>query len=174
MPPGDLVGRDEELRALTDLATGARHRLVTMTGPSGVGKSRIVAELGHLLTHRTDLVVRALDLSSVREPELVGELVAAALDCGVSRLPPVERVAAHLRDRRVVLILDRYEQLVAAAPDLTAFLRRCTGLTLVVTGQRPLQVRGERVVPLPPLTPDAATALFTRRAAAVNPHFTLA
>jgi predicted ATPase/transcriptional regulator with XRE-family HTH domain len=172
-PPGDLVGRDEELRALMDLATGTRHRLITVTGPAGVGKSRIVAELVHLLARRTDLEARTLDLSSVREPELVGELVAAALDCGVSRLPPVERVAAHLRGRRVVLILDRFEQLVAAAPDLAALLRRCTGLTLVVASQRPLQVRGERTVPLGPLTPDAAATLFTRRAAAVNPHVTL-
>ncbi|GAA4461586.1 ATP-binding protein [Phytohabitans houttuyneae] len=171
--PGDLVGRDGELRALVDLATGTRYRLVTVTGPAGVGKSRIVAELGHVLARRTDLEVRTLDLSSVREPELVGELVAAALDSGVSRLPPVDRAAAHLRDRRVVLLLDRFEQLVAAAPDLTAFLRRCPGLTLVVASQRPLQVRDERVVPLGPLAPDAAAALFTRRAAAVSPHLTL-
>jgi len=171
--PGDLVGRDEELRMLCDLVVGARHRLVTVTGQAGMGKSRIVAELAELLARRTDLAVRTLDLSAVYEPQLVGELVASALGCGASRLPPVERVAAHLRDQRVVLVIDRFEQLVTAAGDLVTLVRRCPGLGLVVTSQRQLQVRGERVVALRPLAPAAAAALFTRRAAAVSPGFTL-
>ena len=102
--PDDLIGRDRELRALFDLAVGGRHRLVTVTGRAGMGKSRIAAELVALLVGRADLDVATLDLSAVREPELVGELAAAALGCGVSLLPPVERVAAHLRTRRVVLV----------------------------------------------------------------------
>lgn len=172
-PQGDLVGRDEELRALSDLVVGARHRLVTVTGQAGLGKSRIAAELAVLLARRADLTVRMLDLSAVHEPELVGELVASALGCGASRLPPVERVAAHLRDQRVVLIVDRFEQLVVAAADLVALVWRCPGLSLVVTSQRPLQVRGERVVVLRPLVPAAAVELFARRAAAVSPGWTL-
>jgi predicted ATPase/DNA-binding XRE family transcriptional regulator len=165
---GDLVGRDRELRTLLDLVVGARHRLVTVTGAAGMGKSRIAAELATLLDGRADLAVHTLDLSAVREPELVGELVAAALGCGVSRLPPADRVAAHLRDRRVVLVVDRFEHLLGAAAELVGLVRRCPGLSVVVTSQRPLQVRAERLVRLEPLAPAAAMALFTRRAAAAG------
>ncbi|MEV6490456.1 AAA family ATPase, partial [Actinoplanes sp. NPDC051633] len=172
-PPDDLVGRDRELRILADLVSGDRHRLVTVTGRAGVGKSRIVAELAASLAPRTDVTVRMLDLSAVYEPELVGELIAAALGCGPSRLAPRERIAAHLGDERVLLVLDRFEQLVAAAPELVDLLRRCPDLRLVVTSQRRLQVRGERVVALEPLTPEAAAELFALRAAAVSPGFTV-
>lgn len=172
-PPDDFVGRDGELRVLADLVAGERHRLVTVTGRAGVGKSRMVAELAALLASRTDITVRMLDLSAVCEPDLVGELIASALGCGASRLAPLERVAAHLGDERVVLILDRFEQLVAAAPELVGLLRRCPGLRLVVSSQRRLQVRGERVVALGPLTPEGAAQLFALRAAAVDPRFTL-
>ncbi|MDG4826921.1 helix-turn-helix domain-containing protein [Asanoa sp. WMMD1127] len=171
--PDRLIGRDAELRALLDLVAGARHRLVTVTGPGGIGKSRLVAELAVALGGRTDLAVCALDLSAVREPELVGELVADALGCGPSRLAPVDRVAAQLGERRVVLLLDRFEQLVAAASEVAALVRRCSGLTVVVTSQRALRVRGERLFALDPLPADAAVALFASRAAAARPDFVL-
>ncbi|MCW6010306.1 helix-turn-helix domain-containing protein [Micromonospora sp. CPCC 205371] len=171
--PGDLIGRDRDLRALADLATGARHRLITVTGPAGVGKSRLAAELAATLAPRTGLAVRTLDLSAVCEPELVGELIAGALGCGTSALPPVERIAAHLRDQRLVLLLDRFEQLVSAAPVVATLVRRCPRLTVVVTSQRPLRIRDERIVALRPLDPDAAAALFARRATAVRPEFSL-
>lgn len=159
-----LIGRTHELRSLLDLVLQARHRLITITGPSGVGKSRLAAELAALLAGRTDLVVTTLDLSAVTDVALVGDLVADALGCGPSRLVPLDRVAAHLHDQRVVLVVDRFEQLVDAAADLAALPRRCPGLTVVVTSQRPLRVRDERVLALGALSPDAAAALFTQRA----------
>jgi predicted ATPase/transcriptional regulator with XRE-family HTH domain len=170
-PRGDLVGRGEELRLLADLVAGGRHRIITVTGPAGVGKSRVAAELAAVLSGRTTLEVVTLDLSAVTEPDLVGELVAEALGCGPSRLRPVDRIAAHLGPRRVIVVLDRLERLLAAATDLAELSRRCAGLTLLATSQRPLHVRRERVVPLGPLPADAATTLFVRRAAAVRPGF---
>lgn len=172
-PAGDLVGRDAELATLLDMVVGARHRLVTVTGRAGIGKSRLAAELVAALADHTDLTVRTLDLSAVGEPGLVGELVADALGCGPSRLPVVDRIAAHLRGARAVLMIDRFEQVIDAAPVLTALVRRCPGLSLVITSQRRLQVRDERAVPLGPLAADAAMTLFARRAAAAGPGFTL-
>ncbi|HEX7308201.1 ATP-binding protein [Lentzea sp.] len=161
---GGLLGRSDELRSLLDLVLLARHRIVTVTGPAGAGKSSLAAELAALLSGRTDLVVSTLDLSAVTDVVLVGDLVADALGCGPSRLAPADRVAAHLGDRRVVLVVDRFEQLVDAAADLAALSRRCPGLTVVVTSQRPLRVRDERVLPLAGLPSRAAAELFARRA----------
>jgi len=172
--PGGLVGRGVELRALADLVTGGRHRLVTVTGPSGVGKSRLVAELVTVLRQRTALDVRTLDLSAVREPELVGELVAEALGCGgASRLAPAARVAAGLRGRRVLLVLDCFERLLPAATVVAELIARCPGLAVVVTSQRPLRLATERLLPLPPLPQDATVELFALRAAQVAPGFTV-
>lgn len=166
-----LVGRTSELRSLLDLVLQARHRLISITGPAGAGKSRLAAELAVLLHGRTDLVVSSLDLSAVTDVALVGDLVADALGCGPSRLAPPDRVAAHLRDRRVVLVVDRFEQLVDAAAGLAALPRRCPGLTVVVTSQRPLRVRDERVVALAGLPPETAAELFVRRALLASPEF---
>jgi predicted ATPase/transcriptional regulator with XRE-family HTH domain len=170
-PPDDFVGRVTELRTLADLVAGGRHRLVTITGPAGVGKSRLAAELVAVLARRTTLEIHALDLSALREPDLVTELVAEVLGCGASRLRPVDRIAAQLGARRAIVVLDRLERLVAAAPDLAELIRRCAGLTLLATSQRPLHVRHERVVQLGPLPPAAAATLFVRRATAVRPGF---
>lgn len=94
---------------------------------------------------RHGLDVRVVDVSALGEPDLVTEVVAEAFGCGgTSRLGHVDRVAAHLRDRRAVLVLDGFERLVGAAPDVAALAGRCAGLTVLTTSQRPLLVRGER------------------------------
>jgi predicted ATPase/transcriptional regulator with XRE-family HTH domain len=168
--PTELVGRDGQVRALIDLVTGGRYRLITVTGPGGVGKSRLAAELATVL--RADgHDVRSLDLAALAEPELVGELIAEILGFGgPSRLDPVDRIAAQLRDRRV-LVLDGFERLVAAAPVVAALVRRCDRLTVLTTSQRALRVGGERTVRLAPLPVTAAVDLFARRAEAAAPGF---
>jgi len=171
-PSGVLIGRDVELRRLGDLVTGGRHRIVTVIGPAGVGKSRLAAELVEGLRRDGGAEVFSVDLSALRGPERVGEVVAEALGCGgSSRLRPVDRIAAHLHDRRVVLVLAGFERLVGAAPVVATLARRCRGLTVLVISQRPLHVTGELRVRLGGLAEAAALDLFTRRAAAVAPDF---
>jgi len=170
----DLVGRGRELRQLADLVTGGRHRMVTVTGAGGVGKSRLVAELVAALRRQTTMDIRTLDLSGLAEPELVREAIAQALDTeSGSRLAPVERAAAALRGRRVLLVLDRFEHLLPAAPTVADLVRRCPGLSVLITSQRPLRAGPERQFRLEPLTIAAAVELFVRRAAAVTRGFTL-
>ncbi|MEV4513645.1 tetratricopeptide repeat protein [Dactylosporangium sp. NPDC049525] len=168
----DLVGRDEVLRALLELVTVGRRRIVTVTGPGGVGKSRLAAALAGVARQRHGLDVRAVDVSALGEPDLVIEVVAEVFGCGgTSRRGHIDRVAAHLRDRRAVLVLDGFERLVGAAADVAALAGRCAGLTVLTTSQRPLLVRGEREVRLVPLRLPDAVALFEARAAAVRPGF---
>lgn len=169
----DLVGRERELRQLADLIIGGRHRMVTVTGAGGVGKSRLAAELVSALRHRIGWDIRTLDLSGLADAEPVAEAIAQTLDAGgSSRLPPVERAAAALRSAgRVLLVLDRFEHVMPAAPVVGTIVRRCPGLSVLVTSQRRLGIGGERRFPLDPLPVAAAVELFTRRAAAVGPGF---
>ncbi len=163
----DLIGRERQLAILTDLVLGARHRIVTVVGPAGVGKTRLVAELV-----ATQPAAFTLELSAVSDPDLLVELIAEAVGAGgPSRLGPQERVAAHLRGRQALLILDCVERLVAAAPAVSELVRRCPGLTVLATSLRPWNVRGEREVRLEPLPIRAATELFVRRASAARPGF---
>jgi predicted ATPase/transcriptional regulator with XRE-family HTH domain len=170
--PQELIGRAGELWALLDLVMGGRYRIITVTGPGGVGKSRLVAELVAALRQRSSLPVVALDLSALTDPGLVADVIAEALtDGGPSRLPALERVAVQLKTRRVVAVLDCFERLVAAAPFVANLVRRCPGLTVLTTSQRPLRLAGERVFRLAPLPPEPAVELFVHRATATAPDF---
>jgi predicted ATPase/DNA-binding XRE family transcriptional regulator len=171
--PTDLIGRDRELTMLTDLVTGGRHRFVTLLGPAGIGKSALAAALVEALRQRTWPEVLAVDLSALTEPDLVGEVLLKAISGGTGRGDPIDRIAASLRGRRLVLVLDRMERLTAAAPVLAALVRRCPGLTLLTTSQRPLRVSGERSVRLDPLLPPDAVRLFAVRAAETTDSFEL-
>jgi predicted ATPase len=173
-PIDDLVGRGQELRRLADLVTGDKHRLVSVTGAGGVGKSRLVAELVTVLRRQTNLDIRTLDLAGLSDPELVAEAIAETLDIGGgSRLAPVERVASAVRKNRLLLVLDRFEHLLPAAGMLAELVRRCPRLSVLLTSQRRLRINGERQFPLEPLPLAASVELFTRRATAVSPRFTL-
>jgi predicted ATPase/transcriptional regulator with XRE-family HTH domain len=167
-PVEDLVGRGDALRGLAELVTVGRRRIITVTGPGGVGKSSLAAALVAMLRRQGGWDVRTLDLSALREPGLVGELIAEAFGCGgASRLAPADRVAAHLGDRRAILVLDGFERLVDSAPEIAALTGRSPGLTVLTTSQRPLRVRDERQIRLAPLpVPDAVTLFRTRAASA--------
>lgn len=170
-PDGLFLGRDKEFRSLVEMVTAGRHRLVSVTGPGGVGKSRLVAALAADVANRS-WDVRTVDVSGLDDPSLLLECVAEAFGVGgPGRLEPVERLAAHLRGARAVVVVDCVEHLVAAAPDLSMLVRRCPGLSVVVTSRRPLRVSGERQLRLEPLPMPAAMALFAARAAAVAQGF---
>jgi predicted ATPase/transcriptional regulator with XRE-family HTH domain len=169
----DLIGRQREMDVLVDLVTGSRHRLITLLGPAGIGKSTLAGALVETLRQRPGPEALAVDLSALTEPALVGEIVLEAVAAGSHGGDPVDRIAATLRGRRLVLVLDRMERLTAAAPVLAAVVRRCPGLTLLVTSQRPLRVSGERLVRLHPLLPPDAVRLFAVRAAELTGSFEL-
>lgn len=155
-PASPTIGRDDDLRRLFDLVTSHVERLVTLTGPGGVGKTRLATELvaraagaGGAFPDGTAFV----DLAAVREPALVLPRVATALGVveGVQAAGLVERLAAHLSGRRVLVVLDNLEQVLAAAPVVADLVARAPGLTVVATSRAPLRVRAEREVQIGPL-----------------------
>ncbi|MGW4382995.1 ATP-binding protein [Kitasatospora sp. NPDC004531] len=166
-----FVGRAAELDALADLL--GRARLVTVTGPGGVGKSRLALRAAARLAADFPDGAHLADLAPVRDPLLLGPAVLAAL--GPADRPP-------LAERRLLLVLDGCEHLVDACAELVdALLRAAPGLRVLATSRQSLRAVGEHLLPLAPLPvePEAgadseAMLLFADRAAAVRPGFRLA
>jgi len=185
--PGELpvevtgfVGRRRELAELAGLLRTAR--LVTVTGPGGVGKTRVAlraaAELAGEFADGTGLV----ELSGLHDPELLPDIVANCLGLpGTEARSQLDAIIDHLRDQRLLLILDTCEHLIDACAMLADVLLRATRVTVLATSRQPLAVPGEHtcvIAPLPVPEPDArdtgsgdAVELFAQCAAAVVPGF---
>lgn len=179
-----FIGRDEERRQLA--AALALARLVTVTGPGGVGKTRLALEVAAAGGDRIATDSRLCELGAVGEHAAVPHAVAAAVGLSTPPGPAFDEatVAEALRDRELLLILDGCEHLVDAVASLAeAILRHCPQVLLLATGRERIGVDGERVFPIAPLAvppPGAADAsgapavrLFVDRARAVRPEFDL-
>ena len=147
-----FVGRKRERRELTRLLRAADTSLVTLAGPGGTGKTRlaleVARELGPAFNHGTVVV----DLTAVSDPELVASTISGRL--GLRDSPgrgAVEALAAFLGGRQTLLVLDNFEQVLAAAPLLAELIERAPGPTLLVTSRAPLRLPSERVYSVPPL-----------------------
>ncbi|HSL64855.1 MAG TPA: adenylate/guanylate cyclase domain-containing protein [Gaiellaceae bacterium] len=155
-PASSFVGRERELEEVrARLAGGVR--LLTLTGPGGSGKTRLAIEAAAALVPDYDGGVFWVGLAPLRDPGLVVETVAQALGAR-------DGLAPHIGERELLLLLDNLEQVVAAAPELSALLAACPGLTLLVTSRELLRVQGEVELPVPPLAEREAVALFCERA----------
>ncbi|MER6953660.1 LuxR C-terminal-related transcriptional regulator [Streptomyces sp. NPDC000618] len=163
-----FVGRIEEL----DLIKGVlgRFRLVTLVGPGGVGKSRTALRAAGAAAARFADGVQLVELSALHDPELVPATLAGVLELPEQPgMTPLDAVVEHLRERRMLLVLDTCEHLVDACAMLCdILLREAAGLSVLATSRQPLDVPGEHCVPIAPLTRGDAVSLFLQRAAAVT------
>ncbi len=166
-PATPLVGRVREVGEITGIFSEGT-RLVTLTGPGGTGKTRLAIQAAHELTPRFADGVSFVGLASLREQELVMAEIARALDLETPG-DPRDAVVAHLRPRNELLLLDNFEQVAAAGPEVTALLAEAPGLALLVTSRRALRVYGEHEYPVEPLSlEDEAVPLFLQRARAAG------
>ena len=143
MPATPLVGRDDDAAAVGDLVRAEGVRLVTLTGPGGVGKSRLAMEVAQRLGPRFEDGVRFVELGSVRAAELVTAAIAAALGLNTSGGKLMTDLKSYLRARRLVLVLDNFEQVIGAAPLVAELLRAAPGVVVLVTSRMVLRLSGE-------------------------------
>jgi predicted ATPase len=181
-----LVGRGRELEALSALLADPSVRLITLTGAGGSGKTRLALEVAGLWGAHFADGAAFVDLAPLADDRLVVAEIARVLGIGDAGGAPVAQLlSAALRERRLLLVLDNFEQILPAAADVAALLADCPGIVALVTSRAPLDVRGEREFPVPPLPVpsasapleelgrDDAVALFMQRARSIEPELTL-
>ena len=188
MQPTPFLGREQELTVLVDLLRREDVRLVTLTGPGGIGKTRlglqVVADASDLFPDGVFFV----NLVPINDPALVVPTIAETLAIRErSGRTLLECLMEELRQRQILLLLDNFEQVVSAAEQVAALLTACPQLKILVTSREVLHVRAEHEFPVSPLAvpdpnrlPDlttlshqAAVALFLQQAQAVKPDFQL-
>jgi predicted ATPase/tetratricopeptide (TPR) repeat protein len=187
VPATPLLGREVEAAALEGLVVREGVRLVTLTGPGGVGKTRLMIEAARRLGPGFAGGVRFVELASVSAADVVAPAIAAGLGLSTSAGRLTADLEAYLRPRRLLLAVDNFEQVIGAAALLAGLLAAAPGLVVLVTSRAVLRLSGEHEFIVPPLpvppagaVPDleelrgyAAVALFTERAHAADPGFEL-
>jgi len=169
--PNELIGRERELEEAAALLTNGL-RALTLTGPGGTGKTRLALQLAADVVEEFPDGVFFVSLAPVRDWELVAPTIARTL--GLREQPGetvLETLSGYLGDKELLLVLDNFEQVLAAAPAVAGLSASASQLKLLVTSRTPLRLSGERTYPVPPLELTESVRLFAERAHAAALDF---
>ena len=186
LPPGPMIGRDDDVEAVCQRLLEPRTRLLTLTGPGGVGKTRLAIAVARRLSGGSVEAVACVDLSPLKTSALVLPTIAAALGVRESgQRSLLATIIEAIGERRLLLLLDTVEHVPGAAARIADMLAWCPGLRVLATGRAPLRIRAEQTHPVEPLSAGSpgpplpfacaaalpAVALFAERARDVHPSF---
>lgn len=187
-PITPLLGRDPDVAAVREALLGSKTHLITLVGPPGIGKTRLSIQIATDLADSFKDGVCFVPLAPVQESERVANVLIQFLAIPESAVWTAEEsLLNYLKDKNILLVLDNFEHILAAAPLVTSLLQACPSLRILVTSRSPLNLRGERQYPVSPLPiPDLihlppletlsktpSVALFVERASQVDPEFKL-
>ena len=188
MTSTSLIGRQHDIDEVSNLLESPDVRLVTLTGPGGIGKTRLAIAVGEQLDEPIRARTVFVPLASITQPELVLPRVAAAVGATIEGTrPPLDVLIEHFAETPTLLVLDNLEQVVGVAPELDQLLSSCPDLKILATSRTVLRLRAEREYPVGALTVPAfsdqppieqlaslpAVQLFVDRAQAVRYDFAL-
>lgn len=185
--PMPILGRSRELHLISEAITGSTYRLVTLTGPGGVGKTRLAIEAARANGLHFPQGVCFVSLGELAGSSLVPIAVARALGAAISGDDAQSSIVRHLSQGRYLIVLDTFEHVLGAASLVHSLLLECPGTSLLVTSRTALRLRDEQEFQIPPLDlppvgaddPELgpgswpATALFVQRALAVKPQLSI-
>ena len=170
-PPNRLIGRERELEELDALVRSEDVRMLVLTGAGGTGKTRLALEAARNASSSFANGAAVVELAPLREPARVLPAISRAIGIPEQAGTDFESVAAALRPRELLLVLDNAEHLRDAGPLFVDLLAQAPRLTLLVTSRVVLHLSGEQVYPVEPLTDETAVALFLERAREADPRF---
>ena len=162
--PTPFVGREKELGEVLELLRADTTRLLTLTGAGGSGKTRLAVQAAAEVVDEHEHGVWWVPLQAVRDPERMGAAIGSALGAR-------EELAGHIGSKKMLLVLDNFEQIAEAAPELGELLSACPGLRLLVTSRELLRLAAEREYSVPPLVEQESVGFFLSRARAARPGF---
>jgi predicted ATPase/class 3 adenylate cyclase len=186
LQPTIFIGREQEVEEVRGRLLRPEVRLLTLTGPAGTGKTRLALQVAAEVLEEFEDGVFFVALAAVGDPGLVASTIAGTLGVvEVGDKPLLESLKDHLRERRMLLVLDNFEQVMEASPLLDELMGMAPGLRFLATSRAPLRLYGERSFPVPPLSvpdprrlPDVkalsqyeAVRLFIERAQDAKPDF---
>jgi predicted ATPase len=187
IPRNPLIGRELELETARNLLLREEVALVTLTGPAGTGKSRLGIQIALDLVNRFNDGVYMTTLENISDPGLVIPTIAKTVNISetASELSVFDLLKARLCKKQMLLLLDNFEQVLPAAPDIANLLEACPWVKILVTSRASLHLRAEKELPIPPLkvpppgenhqieslSQYSAVELFTQRCQAVKVDF---